>query len=349
MSASISRGRLARLAVERVHRHAPLRVLRVRRLDHVLLQVGVGTRAAGRRAPPASSRPRRGDPTRGRSGCRSTRDCRRGRCAGRRSACDRDRRAVVRDRGGRASADYSRPPSRWPARVQRFGGIASGDARSRRRTARRRTSCSGSDARRPPCAFLKTKSRSRPDWITSRVACHGSAGVRAPPAKTARVDVSSRRPVGCAGSSGIETGALKWHRSDPTTRWLVSTTGTRAAASSRSSVEQLPERVEHLLFDFEVVGERRRRAERRLQRCDRRRRRATRPPSSTPHATRAPSPSPPRPFLLQPSEESHAPPFTLSPCRRSGALARPRRDSLALTLQLRSPRSSSGASSRVCG
>jgi len=59
------RPRLARVAVERVHRHAPSLVARVRRFDHVLLEVPTGSRAVDRRGrEPRGSRP--GDRSRGR-------------------------------------------------------------------------------------------------------------------------------------------------------------------------------------------------------------------------------------------------------------------------------------------
>jgi len=63
--------------------------------------------------------------------------------------------------------------------------------------------------RYPSSTPTRMKRRSRPVRTTSRAACQGSAGVREPPANTARLDVSSSRPDGCPGSSGIETGALK--------------------------------------------------------------------------------------------------------------------------------------------
>ena len=75
-------GGLAGLAVERVDRHLARGVAGVRRLDHVVLDVGCESRAAGRRWRPAS-RPRRAGPARrrGRSGRPPTpgwRPCRRG-------------------------------------------------------------------------------------------------------------------------------------------------------------------------------------------------------------------------------------------------------------------------------
>ena len=211
---------------------------------------------------------------------------------------------VVRLRAGRRALDRIR----WRA-------IAAPHSASANELQRKRCPASS-------CALLKTKSRSRPDWITSRVACQGSAGVRDPPANTARVDVSRSRPVGCAGSSGMETGALKWHPSAPTTRWLVSTTGHPRRGQLPLELEQLLERVEHLLFDLEVVRQRRRGAERRLQR--RRRAAASRAATALVHASRhsrAPSLSS-APFLPQPAEEFHRRfcPFT-SDSQRSLALA----------------------------
>ena len=225
MSASISAGRLARLAVERVHRHAPLRVLRVRRLDHVLLQVGAEAvlRAEQRRQRPVARREAIGGV--------DDAAVDRGRVADEADALAGDELAIGAVEQPFEAEAHGHAPIIVVARPRAALGIeVTRDRRAAERVGERVA------AEAMPLVPLRVPGHE--EQIAPRLD-HLARGVprRAPACArrrrtTARVDVSSRRPVGCAGSSGIETGALKWHRSAPTTRWLVSTMGNRPASSS---------------------------------------------------------------------------------------------------------------------